>query len=37
MSLFTVFLLQGALAWIVSAPIQLAMASPAPERLGWLD
>jgi steroid 5-alpha reductase family enzyme len=36
-SLFTVFLLQGALAWIVSAPIQIAMASPIPERLGWLD
>jgi len=36
-SLFTVYLLQGALAWIVSAPIQLAMASPVPERLGWLD
>ena len=36
-SLFTVFLLQSALAWIVSAPIQLAMASPTPERLGWLD
>jgi len=36
-SLFTVFLLQGSLAWMVSAPIQLAMASPLPERLGWLD
>jgi steroid 5-alpha reductase family enzyme len=36
-SLFTVFLLQGALAWIVSAPIQVAMASAAPQRLGWLD
>jgi steroid 5-alpha reductase family enzyme len=36
-SLFTVFLLQGALAWIVSLPIQLAMASPVPEPLGWLD
>jgi steroid 5-alpha reductase family enzyme len=36
-SLFTVFLLQAALAWIVSAPIQLAMASSVPERLGWLD
>ena len=36
-SFFTVFLLQATLAWIVSAPIQLAMASPVPERLGWLD
>jgi steroid 5-alpha reductase family enzyme len=36
-SLFTVFLLQGTLAWIVSAPIQLAMASPEPPRLGRLD
>jgi steroid 5-alpha reductase family enzyme len=36
-SLFTVFLLQGTLAWIVSAPIQLAIASPVPEQLGWLD
>jgi steroid 5-alpha reductase family enzyme len=36
-SLFTVFLLQAALAWIVSLPIQLTMASLVPERLGWLD
>jgi steroid 5-alpha reductase family enzyme len=36
-SLFTVFLLQAALAWVVSAPLQLAMASPVPEHLGWLD
>jgi steroid 5-alpha reductase family enzyme len=36
-SLFTVFLLQGSLAWIVSAPIQLAMASPEPPRFGSLD
>jgi steroid 5-alpha reductase family enzyme len=36
-SLFTVFLLQAFLAWIVSLPIQLAMASPRPERLGWFD
>jgi steroid 5-alpha reductase family enzyme len=36
-SLFTVFLLQAALAWVVSLPIQLAMASPIPARLGWLD
>ena len=36
-SFFTVFLLQATLAWIVSAPIQIAMASPVPERLGWLD
>jgi steroid 5-alpha reductase family enzyme len=36
-SLFTVFLLQGVLAWMVSAPIQLAMSSPQPARLGALD
>jgi steroid 5-alpha reductase family enzyme len=36
-SLFTVFLLQAVLAWTVSLPIQLAMASPEPARLGRLD
>jgi steroid 5-alpha reductase family enzyme len=36
-SLATVFMLQAALAWIVSLPIQLAMASPRPSSLTWLD
>jgi steroid 5-alpha reductase family enzyme len=34
-SLCLVFLLQVALAWIVSMPLMTAIASPAP--LGWLD
>ena len=36
-SLFTVFVLQGVLMWIVSLPLQVAQAAPAPERLGVLD
>lgn len=31
-SLFQVFLLQGAVLWIISLPIQLAMTLPGPER-----
>jgi steroid 5-alpha reductase family enzyme len=34
-SLFTVFLLQAALAWTISLPVQLAVLSTGP--LGWLD
>jgi steroid 5-alpha reductase family enzyme len=34
-SLYLVFGLQGVLAWIVSAPLLVAVASPAP--VGWLD
>ena len=35
-SLFGVFGLQGALAWIVALPVQLAMADRTPARLGAL-
>jgi len=36
-SLFKVFLLQGLLMWIISAPILAAMASPTPARFTVLD
>jgi steroid 5-alpha reductase family enzyme len=36
-SLGTVFLLQGALMWVVSLPLQLGMARPGPPGLGLLD
>lgn len=36
-SLFTVFLLQGALQWIVSLPLQLTQAAPGPSALGAWD
>ena len=36
-SLFTVFLLQGALLWVISLVAQAGQWSPEPERLGWLD
>ncbi|MDA1177907.1 MAG: DUF1295 domain-containing protein [Planctomycetota bacterium] len=36
-SLFTVFWLQGFLLWIVSIPIQVALAATSPQPLGWLD
>lgn len=36
-SLFTVFLLQGVILWIVSMPIQVAMVAAATKSLGWLD
>ncbi len=35
-SLFTVFLLQSAIAWVVSAPIQVAATDPTPPTLGAL-
>jgi steroid 5-alpha reductase family enzyme len=36
-SLFTVFLLQGALLWVVSLPLQAALAAPGPSALTPLD
>ena len=36
-SLFVVFWLQGALMWVVSLPVQAAMADPATAGLGPLD
>jgi steroid 5-alpha reductase family enzyme len=36
-SLFVVFWLQGALIWVVSLPVQVAMADPTPAGLGPLD
>jgi steroid 5-alpha reductase family enzyme len=36
-SLFTVFLLQGLLMWIVSLPVQVALVAPGPAGLGLLD
>ncbi len=36
-SLFTVFMLQGALAWIVATPLAAALHGDAPAGLGWLD
>ena len=36
-SLFTVFLLQGAILWFVSLPLQVAAVRSAPGRLGWID
>ncbi|HVS63058.1 MAG TPA: DUF1295 domain-containing protein [Thermoanaerobaculia bacterium] len=36
-SLFTVFLLQGVLLWLVSLPLQVGQASTTPAELTWLD
>ena len=36
-SLFTVFILQGALMWIISLPLQIGQLSSGPPRLTWLD
>lgn len=36
-SLFTVFLLQGALLWFVSLPVQAGAAMGASRPLGWTD
>jgi steroid 5-alpha reductase family enzyme len=36
-SAFTVFGLQGVLMWLLSLPLQLAVLTPAPAALGWLD
>ncbi len=37
MSLFTVFGLQAVIAWIVSLPIQFAIAAASPADLTWID
>lgn len=36
-SLFTVFVFQGLLMWIISLPVQVAEVGRVPEHLGWLD
>ncbi len=36
-SFFKVFLLQGVLLWIISAPLLAAQFSPQPDHLTWLD
>ena len=36
-SLFNVFLLQGAILWFVSLPLQIAAARHTPAPLNWLD
>ena len=36
-SFFKVFLLQGVLMWLISAPLLSAQISPAPAKLIWLD
>jgi steroid 5-alpha reductase family enzyme len=36
-SFFKVFLLQGVLLWIISAPLVVGVASPAPTSLGLLE
>lgn len=36
-SLVTVFLVQAAMAWVVSLPVQVALAAPSPRSLGWLS
>jgi steroid 5-alpha reductase family enzyme len=36
-SLGIVFGLQGVLMWLISLPVQAAIAAPAPLTLGWLD
>jgi len=36
-SFFKVFLLQGVLMWLISAPLLAAQINPAPARLTWLD
>jgi steroid 5-alpha reductase family enzyme len=36
-SLFTVFLLQGALLWVISLVAQVGQWSPKPDRFIWLD
>jgi steroid 5-alpha reductase family enzyme len=37
LSFFQVFLLQGALQWLISSPLLAAQISPVPSRLTWLD
>lgn len=37
LSFFQVFLLQGALQWLISSPLLAAQISPVPSQLTWLD
>ncbi len=37
MSLFTVFLLQGVILWVISLTVQVGQLSPAPDRMTALD
>jgi steroid 5-alpha reductase family enzyme len=36
-SLFTIFLFQGVLLWIISLPVQAGQLLPLPNRFVWLD
>jgi len=36
-SLFTVFVLQGVLMWVISLPLQVSQFAREPARLTWLD
>lgn len=36
-SFFQVFLLQGILLWLISAPLLAAQIAAQPEQLGWID
>lgn len=36
-SFFQVFLLQGGLLWLISAPLLAAQIAAQPEQLGWID
>lgn len=36
-SLINVFLLQGGLIWLISAPLLAAQSSPTPRQLTWVD
>lgn len=36
-SFFKVFLFQGLLLWLISAPLLAAQTNPTPEQLTWLD
>lgn len=36
-SFFQVFLLQGVLCWVISAPLYPALSAPHPRSLTWLD
>jgi len=36
-SLFSVFMLQGVLLWLVSLPLQIGQLSPVPPEMTWVD
>jgi steroid 5-alpha reductase family enzyme len=36
-SLFSVFMLQGFLLWLISIPLQIGQLSPVPPELTWID